>query len=182
MTKQKSIKIFIIHQFVMSDLQDSIIRQLQSCPFCTFVDMSCPKQKPIPEDKLEFIQEIACGKMMESDIVIVLPDTPKDYEIDDEDNDYISDFSDTFRSSRGLHQNSIYTVEIRTLMFDSCDTKPVLVLGWTKDSAKYLADKLRNPKHIDGRAYNQERFYAMGLNEVCNTHDIAKKIIAILDC
>ena len=164
----------------MADLQEKIVKELQKCPFCMFVDLSCPKSKPIPEDKVGFIQDIACGRMMESDIVVLLPDTQEGSEVSDEEDDYLTDFSDPFRRNRGLHQNSVYAVEIKTLMFDSCDTKPALVLGWTKDRADYLADKLRNPR-IGNRRYSRDRFYAMGLDEAKETHAIARRIIAILD-
>ncbi|MEF8732495.1 MAG: hypothetical protein V5B40_11480 [Candidatus Accumulibacter meliphilus] len=179
MNKQKTIKVFMIHQWVMPDLQERIMKCLQSYPCYTFVDLSIPKSNPIPPDDEEFIQDIVCGRMMESDVVIVLPDTKEGVEDFDGGEDYLSDLSDTFRQNRGLRQDSVYTVEIRTLMFDACDTKPVLVLGWTQDSAEHLANKLRTPR-VGGRRYNPDRFYAMGLSEAKGVHAIAKRIIAIL--
>jgi len=181
MSGQKTIKVFMVHQFTMSDLEKKIVEQLQDFPCCHIDELSLPHEKPIPPDQIDFVQDIACGSMMESDIIVILPDTEKGRETDEEDDDYISDLGDTFRSSRGLHPGSVYTVEIRTLMFDSCDTKPVLVLGWTKDSAEYLAGKLRNPKNIGSRRYNKHRFYTMGLDEATGSQDIAERIISILD-
>ena len=180
MDKQRNVKVFIIHQWVMADLQEKIVKELQDCPFCTFVDLSCPKSKPIPDDKVEFIQDIVCGRMMEADILVLLPDTQEYCEVSDEEDDYLTDFSDPFRRNRGLQQNSVYAVEIKTLMFDACDTKPALVLGWTKVNADVFADKLRNPR-IGSRSYSRDRFYAMGLDEAKKTHAIARRIIAILD-
>ncbi|HEY3567962.1 MAG TPA: hypothetical protein VGP73_08515 [Thermoanaerobaculia bacterium] len=181
MSEQRVIKIFVVHQFTMSDLERKIVEQLKAFPDCKFIDMSLPQERPIPPDQIEFVQEIACGSMRDSDIIIILPDTGKGREVGEGDTDYISDLGGTFRSSRGLHPGSVYTVEIKTLMFDSCDTKPVLLLDWTKDSAEYLADKLRNPKGIGGRRYNKHRFYTMGLDEATGSQDIAERILSILD-
>lgn len=180
MNEQRTIKVFIVHQWVMAELHEEIIKDLQSHPFCTFVDLSFPVSKPIPPDQEDFIQDIVCGTMMESDIVIVLPDTREGSECLDEEDDYLSDFIDPFRRNRGLHPGSTYAVEMKTLMFDAADTKPVLVLGWTKDSADHLVNKLRNPR-IGNRAYDPDRFHAMGLDERKEPHAIAEKIIAILD-
>ncbi|WDP89052.1 MAG: hypothetical protein HUN04_04640 [Desulfobacter sp.] len=180
MNNQRRIKVFIIHQWVMADLQEKIVKELENCPFCTFVDLSCPKSEPIPEGKVEFIQDIVCGRMMESDIVVILPDTQEGVEVRDPEADYLTDLSDPFRKNRGLHQDSVYAVEVKTLMFDACDTKPALILGWTKGSAGYLAEKVRNPR-IGSRRYRRDRFYSMGLDEAGKKHAIAKKIIEILD-
>jgi len=181
MAKKKPIKIFMIHQFLLSELEAHLAKRLQSYSQRLFVDMSCPIEMKIPIDKLEYIQEIACGRMMESDLIIVLPDMPAEREVEDRASDSISGLGDTFTRARGLHHNSTYATEIRTLMFDSCDSKPALVLGWTKESAEYLADKLRHPKGIGHRPYNSTRFHAMGLDEASGKHDIAKKILSILD-
>jgi hypothetical protein len=181
MAMKKPIKIFMVHQFLMSELQAQLAKRLQSYPHRLFVDMSCPIEMKIPIDKLEYIQEIACGRMMESDLVIVLPDMPAESQVEDRASDSISVLGDTFTEARGLHHNSTYATEIRTLMFDSCDSKPALVLGWTKESAEYLADKLRHPHGIGSRAYDSTRFHAMGLDEASGRHDIAKKILSILD-
>jgi len=180
MNEQRTIKVFVIHQWKMTDLYEKVTKDLQSHPFCKFVDLSFPMSKPIPQDKEDFIQDIVCGTMMDSDIVIMLPDTEEDFFGFDGEDDYISDFTDPFRKNRGLHQYSTYSVEIKTLMFDSADAKPTLVLGWTKDSADYLVQKLQNPR-IGGRRYNPDRFYALGLDEAKQTNAIAERIIAILD-
>jgi len=75
--------------------------------------------------------------------VILLPDAPTGFkDFDDDEGDYLSYFGDRFRSNRGLHSRSVYAVEIKTVMFDACGTKPVLVLGWTKPSADSLAKKM----------------------------------------
>jgi hypothetical protein len=179
MNTQSQVKIFIVHQWLMADLEAKIVKELQEFPLCAFVDLSCPKSKPIPDDKVEFIQDIVCGRMMESDIVVLLPDTQEGFEMSDEEDDYLTELTDPFRRNRELHQNSVYAVEIKTVMFDACDTKPVLVLGWTRDDAEYLADKLRNPR-IGSRRYNRDRFYAMGLDEAKETHAIAKRLIEVL--
>lgn len=181
MNDKRTVKVFIIHQWVMASLYNKITNDLKSYPFCKFVDLSFPVSKPIPEEKEEFIQDIVCGTMMDSDIVLMLPDTDEEFEGFSGEEDYLSDFTDPFRRNRRLHQRSTYAVEIKTLMFDSADSRPALVLGWTKDKADYLIEKLQNPK-IGRRAYNPDRFHSMGLDEARKAkHAIAERIIEILD-
>lgn len=180
MSEKRTIKVFIIHQWVMNELFMKISADLQSYPSCTFVDLSFPESRPIPEEKEEFIQDIVCGTMMDADIVLLLPDTVDGFKSFEGEDDYLTDLSDPFRSNRGLHSRSTYAVEIKTLMFDAADTKPALILGWTKASAESLVEKLKNPR-IGSRGYDRERFHAMGLDEAKEPNAIAKRIVAILD-
>lgn len=180
MNEKRTIKVFIIHQWVMNELFTKISADLQSYPSCTFVDLSFPESRPIPEEKEEFIQDIVCGTMMDADIVLLLPDTEEGIESFQGEDDYLTDLSDPFRRNRGLHSRSTYAVEIKTLMFDAADTKPALVLGWTRASAEYLVEKLQNPR-IGSRRYDRDRFHAMGLDEAREPDAIAERIIAILD-
>lgn len=177
--KKKIIKVFMVHQWDMADLQSDVLSQLKSDPTYEFIDMSYTKSRPAVKD--EFIQEYACGAMMESDIIIVLPDSRNDF-VSDETEDYLSTglFNAKFRKNRGLNPNSVYTIELGTLMFDSCNTKPVLVLGWTKESAEYLVNLLRNPVGIEDRAYDRDRFYALGISEISNSNSITQKVASVL--
>lgn len=175
MTEQKTIKVFMIHQFIMSDLQKKVRGWLETYPDCKFIDLSLSEDRPIPRGHLDFIQDYACGYMMESDIIVILPDT----EIGDDVpfGSYLSELGGTFNEIRGLPHNKVFTQEILTAMYDSCDTKPVLVLGWTKERAGLLAEEIKT----GSRQNDKHRFYAMELNEVTGAEDIPKKIISILD-
>lgn len=63
---------------------------------------------------------------------------------------------------------SIYLTELKTLMYDSCNNVPVLVLRWSRECAEYLANILRSPDCIGNGYYDAGRIYAMGINEIKN--------------
>lgn len=175
------LRVFIIHRWDMSDLQIFIHKCLTESSGFEVIDKSYPQSSPAPMS--EFIQEYACGQMMDSDIVIVLPDAPANlYENSLGDGDYLSDLGHNFGRKRSIPHNSVYITELKTLMFDSCDRVPVLVLGWNRENAEYLAEKLRHPQGIEYRAYyDSQRFFTMGVDEIKGSDDLTKRIKNILD-
>jgi len=165
----------------MSDLQTEILNRLNSNTSYKFIDNSFTKFKPVSPDMVEFIQEYACGWMMDSDIIIVLPDSTKDNDFSEEGDSLDILSQAPFRGNRDLNSLSVYTVELQTLIFDSCNTKPVLVLGWTKEKAEYLISLLKKPKVLENPNNKADRFYPMGINEISEINSIAKRIVSILN-
>jgi hypothetical protein len=177
MKTKQTFKVFMIHQWIQEDLQKDIANQLKNDQTFIFKDLSFSTSNPIPPKMYELglLDDYACGAMMESDIVIVLPDTDRffDYYIGDDE-----DPGDGQLSAFGYKQ--AYNAEIVALIHDSCNTKPVLVLGWSKTFATNFANRLQSQKKSNSY-YNSDRFYAMGLNHISEKNSIAKKIVEILN-
>lgn len=172
------VKVFMIHRWDMADLQAKISKILKSDKQVIFIDNSYTCSSPAEKD--EFIQEYACGMMIDSDIVLVLPDSAEEFYDDKPSDECLSDLSHDFGHQRGLDHNAVYVTEIKTLMFDACDNVPVLVLGWSKENAEHIADILRSPKGIGGRIFEPNRFFSMGLNEISDESDLPKRIVKIV--
>jgi hypothetical protein len=183
MKKEHIIKVFMIHKWIQKDLQKDIANQLKSDQTFKFKDLSFPTSNPIPTEMYELglMDDYACGAMMESDIVIVLPDTDRFFDYytsDDEDPGDGQPSSFGYTNSSGYKQ--AYNTEVVALIHDSCNTKPVLVLGWSETFATNFANRLKSQKKSDSY-YNSDRFYAMGLNHISESNSIAKKIVSILN-
>ncbi len=168
----------MIHRWDMADLQAKISNMLKSDKRVEFIDNSYTYSNPAEKD--EFIQEYACGMMMDSDIVLVLPDSEEQSYGDKLGDEFLSDLSHNFGHQRGLDHAAVYVAELKTLMFDACENVPVLVLGWTKENAEYLADILRNPKGIGRRQFDPNRFSSMGLDEIADVSDLSNRIVKIV--
>lgn len=172
------IRVFMIHRWDMANIQEKIHNLLTSNPCIDVVDKSYTASSPA--EKNEYIQEYACGQMQDSDIVIVLPESKEDFLPSfKEGDDYLPFMScQPFADNHDLHSNSVYITELKTLMYDSCNQVPVLVLGWSRKSAEYLANILRNPKDMN-MFYDPERIYTMGMDKV-NADSLSKKVMEIL--
>lgn len=176
---KRQLKLFMIHQWSMSELQTKIHNLLFSNNLVVIEDFSITKDNPIEGHLAEFAIDYACGKMMDSDIVLILPDSPEN-----EPFEYIQDSlkvlgQPSFRVSRGLLSSSVYTEELQALLFDSCNTKPVLVIGWTKGSAEYLAKLLNESSEEESNG--TQRFFSIGQDEISNNKILLNKILSILD-
>jgi hypothetical protein len=165
----------MIHRWDMADSQKSIHDMLIKNSHIEIIDKSYTSSNPAP--MAEYIQDYACGQMQDSDIVIVLPDSEEQY-YSTRDKDYLSDLFHDFGNQRGLKHDCVYITELKTLLFDSCDRVPVLILGWTIENAKYIANILR--KGYENRYYDKKRFFIMGVNEIIDEFDLIAKIIHIL--
>ena len=177
---KKPIKVFVIHRWDMAEWQAFIIKCLQDCSKFSIEDMSYSIEKPAP--KHEFIQEYACGKMMASNFVIVLPYTPPGfYEDEESGNEYISTLFHRVGEARGIPHDAVYTTELQTLMFDACDNVPVLVIGWGNEEHDNLLRMLKNPTGIGGRYYNPDRFFYLNFDGIINSDVLSTKIDEILD-
>ena len=169
-------KVFVIHQWMMSDLQKDIINRLNSHPNYDFVDMSYPESKPIENHDL--VLDYACGAMMDSDIIIILPDLNENQLPDYEGDSLYPLKVSSFRKKHGSLPKKGYLGELQTIMYDSCSTKPVLVLGWTKESAEKLARVLDDPEGVFN--YTPDRFYTIGVDEIRKGENIVEKIVSII--
>ena len=177
---KKTIKVFVVHRWDMAEWQAYIIKCLQDCSKFSIEDMSYSIEKPAPKN--EFIQEYACGKMMASNFVIVLPDTPPGFYGDEEDgNEYITDLGHRIGEARGIPHDSVYITELKTLMFDACDNVPALVIGWGNEDHNNLLRMLKNPSGIGGRSYNRDRFFYLNFDGIRNSDVLSSKIDEILD-
>lgn len=180
---QSKIRVFMIHRWEMSNWQESLSKLLTQSGNIEIVDKSYSIKNPA--EKSDFIQDYACGQMLDSDIIIVLPPSDNDFipispHINAED-DYLPFFSSQpFARNHGIDPKSVYITELKTLMYDSCNHVPVLVLGWYKDCADHLANILRKPDgHING--YDPSRVHAMSIECIGNTDYLINKIKKIIE-
>ena len=183
MRTKRTFKVFMIHQWIQADLQKEIANQLENDQSFKFKDLSFSTSNPISPKMYELglLDDYACGAMMESDIVIVLPDTDRFFDYytgDDDDPGDCQPSAFGYTNASGYKQ--AYHTELVTLIHDSCNKKPVLVLGWSKTFATNFANRLQSQKKSDYR-YNSNRFYPMGLNHISEKNSIAKKIVDILN-
>jgi hypothetical protein len=180
MGKPKSlIKVFMVHRWDMAEVQENICHLLSTNSSVKILDKSYTASSPA--EKNEYIQKYACGQMQESDIIIVLPQPDEEcLPKFKEGEDYLPFFScQPFARNHGLRSDSINITELKTLMYDSCNNVPVLVLGWSRECAEYLANILRSPDGIGNRYYDAGRIYAMGIDEIKNSEYLVEKIIDI---
>ncbi len=94
------VKIFMIHRWSMADLQAKISKMLKSDKQVIFIDNSYTRSSPAEKD--EFIQEYACGMMMDSGIILVLPDSSEQSYNDEASDEYLSDLSHNFGAPRKI--------------------------------------------------------------------------------
>lgn len=178
MKAKRKIKVFLIHQWIMGDLQSKVIKWLSGNRRYQIVDYSYTQKMQIEEHVL--IQDYSCGAMMESDIVIVLPDWVKD----SMPNYFMESLAplqqSSFRESRYLSPSSVYTEELQTLMYDICNRKPALVLGWNRNTAQGLGYLLAGAGGDINT--NPWRFHYMGLDAVeQNPEILLDGIVCIID-
>ncbi len=168
----------MIHQWSMSGLRTDIWNRLKRDTEHEFIDLSYTESDPI--ELADFIEDYACGAMMDSDIVVVLPDSDMEDILDYQGASLSPLRASSYRRQMGFPPDKIYPQELQALLYDSCNTKPALVLGWTKKSAERLAGFLK--EHKDVPNYNPGRFYTMGIKDEINKGEsIAKRLVSIVN-
>ena len=177
---ESAVKIFMIHRSDMPELQATLSSLLTSQVDLLIEDVSYPLSYHI--EKVEFIQEYACGRMMDSDIVLVLPPNKSNYEPDWDISDAELTISSctSFANKYGLRRDRVYITELKNLMYDSCNNKPVLVLGWSEEEAEDLADILRNPNPAGCGNNDAGRIHSMVINNSVSSEELVLEIRNIL--
>lgn len=175
------IRVFMIHRSDMSELQATLSSLLTTQKKVSIEDVSYPLSYHI--EKVEFIQEYACGRMMDSDIVLVLPPNKRNYEPDwDIVDAELTIFSSTsFARKYGLSRDRVYITELKNIMHDSCNTKPVLVLGWSEEEAEDLADILLHPNPVECGNSDPGRIHSMAIGDSVSADELVSTIQDILD-
>ncbi len=173
------ISVFVIHRWNMVSLHDQVISILRNNPYLNVNDNSFTPSNPV---KLpEFYDDYACGMISDSDVAIIVPDTDEDSYINNlSHNDYLSAGPHHFGIERSVPHGCGYIRELQTLMFDSCDSIPGLVVGWSNSDVNYVFDLLCFPSGIGNRSYNNERFYKTTFTELENYKSSAKMLQKIV--
>ncbi len=127
--------------------------------------------------------------MMESDIILVLPPSPEGFHLEPhayiETDLQLSPFSrvptEPFCNNFGLPSKSWYAIEIITLMYDTANRIPVLILGWDRESTKKFESVIKYPIKFSSFEYDYDRIQSMNMKEVKNPKRIIRKMQKMIE-
>lgn len=173
-------KVFIVHLWKQKTLQQEVFLVLNKDERYKYVNMSYTTSNPIEGKLVEFVQDYACGSIMDSNFILVLPD------VDSEscnNNEFLGDSllpkgTSNFRFNREFNRDSVYTQELQTIVYDAIPNIPVVILNWTLQNANHLRKLL-----IDAELYRNQwgdrmtRYYIAGILYP----DWEKKLIKTID-